>query len=137
MSYSNPRIKDLNMSTMDVLVTMAEGNPGASRVLADLWQQNEAIDPDSALGSMGGIFALDNLDCYGSRIWMLYKDVCGQNLPAMVGVLRAVQLGLTSGVKLNEAIDGNHTAIDLPDLLAAVKDRLPNIGLAERAKPTP
>ena len=62
----------LNMNILEIMIALSEGNPGALRVLSDL------------LGEDGSGF-LDVLNCdskrlYGPRIWMLYKDVCGEDI---------------------------------------------------------
>jgi len=126
MSYKNPRIKDLSMSFMDIVMAMTEGNPGAASVIIQLVKEAPAIDPDSSLGAMGPLFSLDNLDCYGSRIWMFYKDVCQENINTMMGVMRACQMGFTSEAKINAAIDGDKAQLDIPDLLRQIKARLPD-----------
>lgn len=124
MSYNNPRLT-LDMTGMDMILAMSEGNPGAVTVLAEVFKRAASIDPDSALGQLGVLCGLDNLDCYGSRIWMLYKDVCGQNLNHMLGLLRANQLGYVTDREINQAIDGDQSTLDLPALLVQVKERLP------------
>jgi hypothetical protein len=132
MSYDNPRIKSLSMSFMDIMVAFAEGNPGACRVLSEIVTAAPKIDPDSALGALGPLCSLDNLDCYGSRIWMLYKDVCGQNINTMLGLLRCCQMGFTSDRKINAAIDGDKAALDIPALLAQLKEQLPDFQTDDR-----
>lgn len=133
MGYQNPRINDLSMSFMDIMLALAEGNPGAARVLTDLVTNATAIDPDSALGPLGPLCALDNLDCYGPRIWMFYKDVCGQDIHKMMGVMRACQMGFTSSGEINRAIDGDTAALNIPGLLAELKKRLPAFAIEEKA----
>lgn len=125
MSYDNPRIKSLNMTAVDVIVALADGNPGAVSVMMQMLKEGERIDPDNAMGGFGNLLSLDSLDCYGPRIWMFYKDVCGQSLHAMLGLMRAYQLGFLSQDKLNAAIDGDRASVDVPALLAKVKERPP------------
>lgn len=124
MSYDKPRIK-LDMSLLDVMVELSDGNPGALTVLMQLARQASAIDPDSALGALGPLCSLDTLDCYGSRIWKFYKDVCGQNINTMMGVLRANQMGFIGAADINRAIDVDRMALDIPHLLMKLKTRLP------------
>ncbi len=124
MSHDNPRIKDLSMTTMDILLSFAEGNPGAITAMLELMKASPVIDPDSAFAELSPLISLDNLDCYGPRIWMLYKDVCGQDTTNVLAVMRANQLGYISEREVNRAISGE-TRIDVPDLLAKVKERLP------------
>lgn len=121
------RITDLKMTALDVIVALADGNPGATEVMFRMLKDNQAIDPDSALGAIGAIMSLDTHRIYGSRIWMLYKDVCGQDIVKTIGVIRAVQLGLVSERVLNAAIDGSEQ-LDADAVLAQVRERLPKFG---------
>ena len=124
MSYDNPRIKDFNMATLDVIKVMSEGNPGAVSVLTQFLTEGEKIDPDDFMGGFGPIFGLDTLDCYGPEIWMLYKDVCKENINTTLGMLRAVQLGFLKDTDLKLAINGKK-ALDIDYYLGKVKEQLP------------
>lgn len=130
MSHDNPRLKDMDAGLLPTMISFAEGSPGACRVLGELVTRSPIVDPESAWGPWSPIFSLDNLDCYGSRIWMFYKDVCGQSADKMIGLMRAVQLGLLSDGMLNDAIDGNKSAVNVDEMLTKVKIRLPSIQLA-------
>jgi hypothetical protein len=90
---------------MDVMLKMSEGNPGAVTVLIELYDKTPEIDPMSALDGLGAIMWLDTFGIYGSRIWMLYKDVCGQDIAKTNWMLRACQLGIISETELNHRID--------------------------------
>lgn len=70
---SGERIK-LEMSTLDMFMALSEGNPGALNVLMQLMK-----------GQHGFMHVLmcDTKRLYGSRIWMLYKDICGENIERM------------------------------------------------------
>jgi len=111
---------------MDSIAKVAENNPGGLRVCIELVRDGGDIDPDSALGGFGNILSLDQLGIYGSRIWMLYKDACGEDLMAMIGVLRALQLGFLSDIALKHAIDNYGEGIDCALLLREVRKTLPN-----------
>ena len=110
----------------DVIIKMSEGVPGALRICMEILQRGQLIDPDGALGGLGILLSLDTLKIYGSRIWMLYKDVCKENLIDMLAVLRANQLGYISTIQLNRAIDNRGIGIDIKDCYKKVKIRLPN-----------
>jgi hypothetical protein len=127
MSYDKPRITDITMSTLDIVMALSEGNPGAVRVLMELYDAEKTMDPDSAWGGFGPGFGLDNLDIYGSKIWILYKDVCSQNIEATLAVLRAHQLGILSEGRIKSAIDGL-LVIDVPGTILKVKEELPAFG---------
>jgi hypothetical protein len=76
----------LTDTASDILVEISEGNPGAASVLIRILKEGAAIDPQDAFGSLGAIFALDTHHIYGSKIWMLYKDVRGQDLVKMIPI---------------------------------------------------
>jgi len=85
------------------------------------------IDPDSALEGFGVLLDLDEHGIYGSRIWMLYKDVCFESVPSMVAVLRAYQLGQLAGCTdeaIDDAIDGKGD-LDMDAIMGAVQKELP------------
>ena len=96
---------ELNDSMLDVVTKMSEGNPGALRVIMELFTEVPTIDPQNIMGGIGAILELDTLGVYGPRIWMLYKDVCGEDIAKTNWMLRAWQLGIISEVELNKRID--------------------------------
>jgi hypothetical protein len=104
---------------------MCEGNPGAVRVLLECLKDGGAIDPDSSFGGMSAMMSMDTLKVYGARIWMLYKDVCGEDLRRMIALLRSWQLGFVSSVEIDHAIENYGDGIDIPLLVAKVEERLP------------
>ena len=124
MSYENPRLK-LEMSVMDIVAAFSEGNPGALRVVMELLTHTKYIDTQDAFQGLGAIMGLDNLDCYGSKIWVFYKDVCEEDLSMMLVLLRAVQLGMLSESELKLAIDQSYShTLDKEALKKQVLDRL-------------
>lgn len=66
---SQDRISDPNMSLTSAMFALSEGNAGALNVLMQLMQDNPMQ-----------IFICDSKRLYGSRIWMLYKDICGEDI---------------------------------------------------------
>ena len=106
---------------------MSGGNPGAMRVIMEIIAHGSEIDPDcGALGPIAPVLDLDTLEIYEFRIWMLYKDVCGEDLRVMIAVLRAYQLGFTTERAIKSAVDNYGEGLDIPALVAQVEDRLPN-----------
>lgn len=69
---------------------------------------------------------MDTLGIYGSRIWMLYKDVCGEDLVKTIAILRSYQLGFLNEVELNFAIDNYGRGVDVDRLMEKVTDHLTN-----------
>jgi hypothetical protein len=89
------KLNDLKMSTMDILMAMSEGNPGALRVCAELVKAEHIMT----------LLMLDTIGVYGSRIWMLYKDVCGEDLQVMCRVLDTWRKGDITKAQLMHAIE--------------------------------
>ena len=128
---------ELSDTEQDVVIKMAEGNPGALSVIMDiLMGATSRIDPDNTLEGIGTILHLDQFGIYGPRIWMLYKDVCNQDMVATIGVIRACQLGLIDLDTLNHAIDNYGSGLDVQETLTALKQELPNFKLEESAYAT-
>lgn len=108
-------------------MAMSNGNTGTLSVCCQILQQSAAVDPDCASGILP-IMQLDTMNIWESRIWMLYKDVCNCDLPKMLAVLRAWQLGQLAGATttaINHAIDNCGDGLDLDAIMTAVKKRLP------------
>lgn len=97
----------LTDSLMDCVVKISDGNPGAVTVLAKLYKECPTIDPDAAMGGFIHILALDDMEIYGSNIWILYKDVCEENIVNFITLLRAKQLGIITKDKLVELSKDN------------------------------
>jgi len=127
----NTRI-ELSDDIYSIMTKMCEGNPGALTVLINLIKETERIDPDAAMGPYAHLLNLDSAGIYGPRIWVLFKDTCGQNLTEMIAVLRGWQLGFVSQEQLDVASsrDGarGQTSINVSDILAKVKAELPKFG---------
>ncbi len=118
----------LNDSMPDVIYKLSEGNPGAVNVLISILKDGEGIDKDCA-SQLLNVLHLDSLRIYGSRIWMLYKDVCSENLSEMLCILRANQLGFLSKDKLDFAIDNRGNGISKEELFSRVIKEIPNFKL--------
>lgn len=119
----NPRIT-LNDSLQKAIIQLAEGIPGAITVLVELAKNAPHVDPQSAMGNWGPLLDLDSNAIYGSRIWMLYKDLCKEDIVSTIVVLRAVQLGVISESVLNHAIDNRGDGLKVEDVVAAVKEKV-------------
>lgn len=121
------RIK-LDMTGIDMMVAMSGGNPGALNVCMELLEKTPVIDPQSALMGFGPIFGMDTLGIYEERIWMLYQDVCSENVSATIAVLRGYQMGQLGGATeraINHAIDNYGDGLNVPLVLAEVMEALP------------
>lgn len=72
---------DLDGSTVEALVLLSEGNPGAVTVLGQIAQKY----PKELLLLL---FDLDDMNIRGSQIWVGYKDHCGENIDRFVQCIR-------------------------------------------------
>ena len=126
---------ELSDDIKSVLFKLSDGNPGAITVLLRLIKVAEQIDPDAAMGPYAPLLNLDSFGIYGSRIWVLYKYVCGEDILKTLAMLRALQLGHLHHEKLEAVfnhIDGDRTPaepIDVEVMLKKVKESLPNFAI--------
>lgn len=121
----------LTDTAMSACVKLAEGNPGAVAALIKLMEAAPRIDPDSAWGPLGPLFSLDGMGIYGSHIWMLWKDVCGQDAVKAETLFRARQLGILRESLVQEAARTGQHSFDFDALLAEVRKQLPNFAQME------
>lgn len=124
------RIMDLNMSVQDVLIELAEGNPGAATACMELFQKAPEIDPDSALGGLGALLSLDTLELYGPQIYMLWSDVCGRDATKTIAIIRGHHLGFLTKKEIHHAVNNRGDGINVDDMVTKVKERLPNFKAA-------
>ena len=111
---------ELNDDIIEILLKMGEGNPGASNVIAKTLTSGATIDPHGFAGGLGCILMMDTYKIYGSDIWMLYKDVCNEDIANVLACLRAVQLGIISGDELHYAISHHGEGITLSSIMTQV-----------------
>jgi hypothetical protein len=115
---------DLNDSLSSAMVKLSEGNPGAIAAMAALYKKEKEIA--GALIPGFSTLLLDSFGIYGPRIWMLFKDVCGQDARTMLTVLRGVHQGFAAEKELNEIIDSTDPEMDkkafASDMLAKVEE---------------
>jgi hypothetical protein len=126
------------MSLMDMFLAMGGGNPGAIQALIKICEDAPKIDPDDFANKalpgekpigLGPILHLDSNGIYEHRIWMLYKDVCNFSTTRVIGLLRAVQLGLLKPCKLDYAIDNHGQGLNIDGTLRKVKEKLANFNM--------
>lgn len=127
---SNERIQ-LSDNTMDVVMKMSDGNLGAMKVLMNILSpDSNEIDPDNVMGGMGVILSLDTHGIYGTDIYILYNDICQNDLVKFLAILRAVQLGFFSEHILKDACSRQDrtgiSLIPIDELYLKVTERLPN-----------
>lgn len=93
---------ELTDTGMDVIVKMAEGNPGAIQALMEIMSEHDSIDPQALLGPIGAIMSLDTWGIYGTDIYILFSDKCNRNVRRLLMLMRATQMGDFSHVRLQQ-----------------------------------
>lgn len=93
-------------TAMDALLKVCEGNPGAITVCLHYVRISNSIF---------AVQTFDSLGIYGSRIWMLYKDVCKEDFAALSAVMMAIcdSPSWITLEQLHHAIDNYGEGIDL------------------------
>ncbi len=97
----------------EMIATLSKGNPGALSVLVQLVNHSNT--------SVVFIPVLEKLNITGSRIWMLYKDVCWEDLSKMIVVLQAYALDILTLSQVNGAIDRD-VVLDLDSLTEQINN---------------
>jgi hypothetical protein len=132
----NCRLIDINISVLDAIFLLSEENPGAIRVLVQMSGAAETVDPDNFAGPFGPMLNLDSQGIYGSNIWLLFKDICGECIPKTLAVLRGVQLGIVDEATVHAALDlanvRNPIGFNPDEVWAKVCLRLPNFQKKEQ-----
>ncbi len=105
----------LSDTPMDVMVKMADGNPGALQAMMKIIEEAEQIDPQAALGGIHQIMMLDTYGIYGSSIYVLWSDKCKQNVRDLLVLLRATQLDFLPQTKLNAMAADQRGEVNLTD----------------------
>lgn len=123
------------MTPVELVTAMCEGNPGGLNVMMAILREAPKIDPNAAMGAP--LLALDDMEIHGSRIWMLFKDVCKHDLGDMLALLRVTydDGGLVSPAELNHAIDNYGEGIDVAAVRSFAENNI--TGFQKKAVPVP
>jgi len=87
-------------STMDLVVKMGEGNPGAMMACMELFK----IGPSGAVT----ILNLDDIGLYGEKLYMLWNDCCGRDASKVVQVVEARNFGKLSDQDIRDRVAGGY-----------------------------
>lgn len=97
-------------NTMDVIMKMSEGNPGATTCLVEILRKD---DWTFGADSITMVLSLDTLELYGSKLYMLWNDCCKRDLKTLELVLRNYQMGLLSKEEIHRNLNrGRGTPFD-------------------------
>lgn len=130
------RLTNVHLSLEVLMARLSDDNSGALRALKDITRQAPITEPYSPLGEYGPLYALDHLGCYGPRIWCFYHWLCKGSPIKVLGLLRAMHLGIITRETLNQAIDGR-IEIDVGAIMAKVVNRIVAFGMEYTAAELP
>ena len=95
-----------NMSMIDMLMVMAEGNPGAFTVLTQMMKSPSGLFD---------ILLLDSLDIRGAKIWMLYNDCSNRNMGKYNRTLMALRCSAYTPEEIHENLELSYSIPFLDD----------------------
>lgn len=77
----------LKQTIEEIIMTMGEGNPGAINFLIEMLQENP-------MNFIAMIIPLDDLEIYGSDLYVLINDCCNRDLKILEKVISLNRVGL-------------------------------------------
>ncbi len=86
-------------SVRDIMVKMSEGNPGALTVLILPIKEDE-------MNLVTRILALDTMNLYGSKLYMLWNDCCDRDLQKVKNIIDAWKSGKITSEIIHKAVSG-------------------------------
>lgn len=97
----NAERKEVSTNDMkELVVAMAEGNPGAMRVILDLLQ-------GAGGGSFMEVLILDDMNIRGTQVWIAFKDFAKEDMATFVAAIRKRDAEMIRVVN-EEGVAGNH-----------------------------
>ena len=72
-NLKNPRLDSLEMSPIDMISKMTNGNPGAMNVLMQVMKKDFML-----------VIRMDSISLYDHHIWEVYKDECKENIDKFI-----------------------------------------------------
>lgn len=109
------RIK-MTDSVEDVIIKLAEGNPGALTTLFEIMKEKE-LDITKYLETF---LVIDTMELYGSYLYMLWNDCCNRDIKKVLNVIEGYQNGKINKNDLNERIFSVGYGKSFDDLLEKI-----------------
>ena len=103
---------------MEIFSKLSDGNAGAFTVLLRIMEYTAKYHQEGYdLAGLNMLGILDTTGIYSFDIWLLYKDICKENIEHFIQVLKAYQYGFVDEKTIHEAIDTKENyKIDGPEL---------------------
>jgi len=96
------------------ITKMSDGNLGAINALMQTAENLKRIDPQCVDVIMLLLF-LDDMEIYGTDIYVLYNDKCNKDIRKFLMLMRAVQFGFLPQIKLKEMSKDQMREINLTE----------------------
>lgn len=94
----------LNDSPKDIIIGMCEGNPGGLRVSMQIF----GSDPVHGLMRL---LDLDDMNIRGARIWIGYKDHCGEDLEKFIECIKSRDPEMVKTINASGGREGGQLAV--------------------------
>jgi len=111
-------------SLEDYVFEFSRGHPDAAYVLLKFIDTSEKIDPDAAGWLVKALYGFDSPGILGSKIWILYNEVCDKDIICVHTVTRAMQLGIVSHCDVYHAMEHHGEGLDFRAVLQQVQQRV-------------
>lgn len=95
---------ELTDNTMDVLIKMSEGNPGAVTVLTEMIKRHP-------MDGLIRILDIDDMNIRGSQIWIGYKDHCGEDIEKFMACCQSRDQAMVDTINANRGMSSDHLAV--------------------------
>ena len=91
-------------STMDIVVKMSDGNPGAIQTMMELITE---INKD--VKNFGILLFIDGqLGLYGSQLYQLWNDCCGRDIQKVIKIVELCMSGEISAMEILEHVNQSY-----------------------------
>ena len=110
--HPSGRISD---GQMDQLLELAGKNPGAFAVITNVLKKSCLICPD--LEPLIPLFQFHRAGIRGDKLWMLWKDVCGERMYKLLAVGVAMKHNLVKDEEVMHAVMNRGHGLDVYDLV--------------------
>lgn len=93
---ANERIK-ANMDVKEVLLVMADGNPGALTCMVNMLNSYEE--------AILYLLYFDSMEIYGEKIYMLWNDCCDRDMQKFKKTIQYLQSGKVSREEIHKNLE--------------------------------
>ena len=97
----------------NILINMSEGNPGSLRVLFEILEAKK----NDILASLEVFSTLNDMKLYGSHLYMLWNDCCGNDINKTLLVIQKYREGKITDDDINERIKNVGYGLSFDDLI--------------------